>query len=728
MRLHVWAVTAVCAASTASTAPAASRLTIPEDFPDFLVPGYEQSMSSLRELYYLHYQPASPLATLWDEWITGPTLWPAMTTGDRMNQLRRQWSDTLSRRHIDPEGYVATHQHPSIAHQHGWPFPFWAQGTGTWGWHFSLQHVPRGWHHTKEKTQDGWEVIGGNDKGITDHAWNLELSRPRAAIRTPELSIDPQQSPFIQLRWRAENLGNARPYLEWSTEDAPEFTPERRMYFSPPTKQDGFEYTMIPVFRSPLWKGKIRQLGIHFDNPPGATASIQALFTQYDTRHNINNPCYIRGCCQYFWWTRDLNFLRDNLPRMRLALAYAMDSLGGRAEKCIVAPYVGHDGRPGIVWHGNGEEDRKKELEPGRGIGNNYWDLLPMGYQDAYASVHYYDTLTDMARLEREIDEHPEWNLPAGPLRVAPDELLAHAEEVRAYGNEAFWNKETGRYVCGLDADGKFYDYGHTFMNCEAIYYDFATLEQAQSILQWLNGERIVEGDTSTGEDIYHWRFGPRSSTKRNIEWYGWYWSSPEKIPWGDQVQDGGAVLGFSYHDLMSRLKIRGPDDAWARLQEIATWFDEVQEAGGYREYYKDGTHGKLQGGGTPGGLGLDREFYESILVPQIMIDGFLGFVPCGDGFEIDPRLPRDWPELTVTRIALHDNVLRITARDRAITIIGEGPRSQEMIYPPVGDWDFRLFASDGSPLTRQAITISERGIGIPVGLGAGMMVKLTRK
>jgi len=55
-----------------------------------------------------------------------------------------------------------------------------------------------------------------------------------------------------------------------------------------------------------------------------------------------------------------------------------------------------------------------------------------------------------------------------------------------------------------------------------------------------------------------------------------WAWSRPESIPWGGQVQDGGAVLGFSYYDIMARLDVNGPDDAWRRLQEILAWFRDV--------------------------------------------------------------------------------------------------------------------------------------------------------
>jgi len=688
-------VPAVVLATSCAASTFAQPLLIPDDFPRFVVPGQDKAMASLRDLYYRHYQPpAGPLATMWDEWMSAPTLWPAVETGNRSAGLRAAWAKTLSNRHIDADGYVSTHQHASIAHQHGWPFPFWAQGgPGTWGWHFSLQHVPQGWHGTQEKKQDGWEIVGGKDPGIAEFAWNVELTKPDAAVRTPPLEIDPEQSPFIQLRWRAEGLENAQPYIEWGEGDSGSTIPPRRFYFPPITKAQGIVYTMIPVYQSPLWKGKITRLGINFGNTGPAKVGIQALFTQYDTRHNINNSCFTRGCCQYFWWTGDLNFLRDNLQRMRLAVRYMMTDFGAAKEKCIVTPFPGHDGRPGY----DVATDGKKTMHSGHGIGHNYWDLLPCGYRDGYATMQYYSTLNYMSRLETEIARHPEWNLPAGPLRLDAKDLTEHAREVKQYAGQLFWNKDTGRFVTGLDGDGKMHDYGYTFMNCEAIHYDFATPEQARSIMDWLTGKRIVEGDTSKGADIYHWRFGPRASTKRNVEWYFWAWTGPETIPWGGQVQDGGAVLGFSYHDLMARLKVIGPDDAWQRLKETLAWYDEVQAAGGYREYYKDGTRGTMQGGGTAGGLGLDKEFFESILVPQIVVDGFLGLRARGDGLEIKPRLPSDWPEVTVTRVALRQLVLDISVKKDRIRISGLGRApSLLFVYPPPAKWKATVTDKNG--------------------------------
>ena len=664
----------------------------PEDFPHFIVPGFDQEMSSLRDLYWEHYARGGPMATLWDEWLSGPTLWPAVATDDRMDKLRKRWRDALRGRVIDAEGYVATHQHASIAHQQGWPFPFWGQGgPGAWGWHFSLAGVPKDWHNTSVKSQDGWTVTNGHDLGVDDLAWKIELSAARTAIQAPPVNIDVLQAPFLQLRWRATGLGDAQPYVEWTTADAPDFSPARRMYFAPVESQE-FVYTMIPVHRHPQWTGHITSLRVQFGNAAaGGTVGIQALFTQYDTRHNVNNQCFIKGCWQYFCWTRDISFLRDQIQRMRLALHYLMTECHGRQAKCIVTPFVGHDGRSGLQR----DADGTKHLLFGRGIGGNYWDLLPLGRRDAYATMLYYDALLRMADLERAIVTHSEWNIPAGPLRLDADDLERHAREVRA-ANTGFWNATTERFTLGVDDDGQRHDYGFTFMNLEAVYYDYASPEQAAAIMSWITGQRQVEGDTSQGADIYRWRFAPRSTTRRNVDYYGWFWSSPESIPWGGQVQDGGAVLGFSYHDLMARLKVLGPDDAWTRLREIITWYREVQAAGGPRTYYKS-AEGTLQGGGTAGGLGIDREFYESVMVPHVILQGFLGFKPTPTGARIMPRLPSQWPEVTVDRIHFHDRVVRIRATTDMIEmmcITGIGDGLLDITLPP-GEWTMELLGSD---------------------------------
>jgi hypothetical protein len=165
-------------------------------------------------------------------------------------------------------------------------------------------------------------------------------------------------------------------------------------------------------------------------------------------------------------------------------------------------------------------------------------------------------------------------------------------------------------------------------------------------------------------------------------------------------VQDGGAVLGFSYHDLMARLKVLGPDNAWARLQETLKWFDEVQAVGGYRKYYDGKREGTLQGGGTAGGLGLDHEFFESALVPQVMLYGFLGFAPRGDGLALNPQLPRAWPELTLDRIRYQNLTLKIRATKRLIEVRRQGEGDEPMfVRLPEANWKATWLRDDGSTL-----------------------------
>ena len=647
-----------------STVPLAAQSSkIPEDFPRFTVPGFEYEMALLREFYWLHYPGAGPKATLWDEWLTAPSLWPAVNTNSQSDSFRAQWADTLSNRGIDEDGYVHTHQHASIAHQHGWPFPFWRQGgPNSWGWHFSLAGVPNGWHHTAVRDRTGWTLHRAEDLGINDAGWTIKLTEASAYVTAPPMNVDVLQAPFLQLRWKAKGLGSAKPWIEWSSNQARLFGGAQRMTFDA-VDGDVVHYTMIPVYEHPEWWNPITGLQIQFGNmTPGAEITIQALFTQYDTRHNINNANFIRGCVNYFNWTGDVVFLRSQIERIRRAYDYVISEFKTEEEGVVLTPWIGHGGRTGIHY----DDEGNKSLLHGYGVGNNYWDLLPFGHKDTYATIQFYDATRALAELERAVRDNPEWGIDALPeSRIAS----MTGEKLRETGNEIFWKEDTGRFAAAVDIDVKRPDFGFTFLNLEAVYYDFATPEHARTIVEWVDGTRRVDGDTSQGEDIYHWRFSPRATTRRNIEYYGWFWSAPESIPWGGQVQDGGAVLGFSLHDLIARLRVNGPDDAWARLQEQLEWFAEVQEAGGYRAYYDGSRDGTLQGGGTAGGLGCDKEFFESVLVPQIMLEGFLGFRATPEGFALEPRLSKEWPSLTIDRIRYRGAVLSITASHSQVRI-----------------------------------------------------------
>jgi hypothetical protein len=653
----------------------------PEDFPKFVVPGHEAEMSSLRDMFWLHYQVAGPQIPLWDEWLPNATLWPAVGSGPKLDEMRQRWAHALASRIIDADGYVATQQHDGPAHAEGWPFPTWMQAGGV-GWHFRPIGVAG--YDAPPVTTKGWTLVGVADKGLGLKGWQFELNGGPATLETPAFSTDAHLFPFLRLNCWSTGLEHTKCYVEWTTKEEPEFASDRRAYFDSPADAS-FEAPrelriMIPVSRQRGWKGTITRLRIGVENADRGQLVIKSFHVACDTRQNVNTLNFIRGCHDYFLSTDDFEFLRAQMPRVRTAMQFVDREFQTHAKKCIYTTWPGHEGRSGVRYV-NGQ----KQIVVGEGIGSNYWDLLPFGGEDALATVYYYDTLRKLAELEVLVAAHPEWKITSEGA-FDSHELLTFADVVRKHFQERFWNPATGRFGT-IDLDGNLHDYGFTFLNNEAVVFGAASPEQARSICDWIGGRRIVAGDTSTGDDIYHWRFGPRTTTLRNVDYYYWSWSDPASIPWGYQVQDGGAVLGWTYYDLMAQLKTAGPEVAAARLAEIAKWFDETQREGGYRAYYaKDPARGSLQGGNSAGGLGLDKEFIESVLAPQVMLYGFLGFHPTYDGLKISPHLPKDWPELTVTRIHLHDRVIDVTAaRDGSVKIDGASSGVGELVVhgPP---------------------------------------------
>ena len=650
-----------------------------EKFPEFIAPGHQKEMDLLRDLFMLHYN--SPLRGTFNmQWVTESTVWPAVKPL-KNNPKLVAYAEAISSRLISDKGYVSCHQHRGLGLPDGWPFPTWWQSKGV-GWHFANEPV----YNTPRTTNiKDWKIKDAKTAGLDEmFGWELKLTSPDAVIESPAISVKEIVAPYIRFEWmwrdavpsvlnsddksgRRGRRPSKKPYLEWTSVKFPKFSKERRVYCKSSKSDIGLLFTVFPLLENPFWSTNdtLTKIRIGFGNSKPATINIHAIYTVVDTRHDVNNAIYLQACDSFLRWTGDKDFLRKNIEKMRKALAYAIKEFQVESNKCVSVPWIGHDGRSGLAFDKNG----KKHIRYGIGIGSGYWDIMPFGGKDALATIYLYDALNKMAYFEEQIAKHPEWKIKKDENTYSPDRLKRLAAELKNNSTQ-FWNEATGRFGAAVDCEGVLHDYGYTFVNNEAIYYDFANEDQTTQIVDWIRGKRLIENDTSTGKDIYKFRFAPRASTKRNVEYYNYVWTNPESIPFGGQVQDGGAVLGFSYHDLMARLKTVGADDAWERLMEITSWFDDVQKAGGYREYYKKHPEaGTLQGGGQAGGLGLDKEFFESVLVPQVMIYGFMGFEPQIDGFAIQPKLPSSLPYLKITKINLHGNVLDVKAAKNKIEI-----------------------------------------------------------
>jgi len=298
---------------------------------------------------------------------------------------------------------------------------------------------------------------------------------------------------------------------------------------------------------------------------------------------------------------------RSMLERLRSAMRYQLTALKGQE---------------GLLVIGNRESNGTYNGYP-----TDYWDNFPFGYESAYANTYFYASLREMAELEEALGNT------TGGERLRGLMSLVH----RRF-NEVFWDDEKGRYIGCVDSEGGRHDLGFTYINTEAMAYGLADEGKARRIYSWLNGDRIVPGDFSRGEDIYHYIIAPRSTTipVENTEPFWWYSINGAisigpggRANYDDHLENGGIIFYTSFYDLMSRLRFVSADDALKRLDAIMREFHRDQ-------LRRDPPNSK----GVAWKLGVIGEFPESGLVPSFPVHGFLGAEARADGLHLQPHLP----------------------------------------------------------------------------------------
>jgi hypothetical protein len=494
----------------------------------------------------------------------------------------------------------------------------------------------------------------------------------------------------------------------------------------------------------------------------------------YDARHFTSNAMYILGAWRYYSWSGDSAFLTTMLPRLRKAMSFYLDSLGGSSGIVTIAS-PDHSGRDGAV-------------------SSNYWDITSFGHLDAFLNAYFYGALEAMAQLE----EHVRNNEQAKQLRALRPTVL------KRY-NQIFWNDEAGRYVQTVDSDGVSHDYGSTYVNLEAASFGLPSAAQADRIFDWLDhghtelqntvvlleggglapklqpghtmgmsftanaaivsvgarfatyGERgaaftmalyqgtpgsagsvkiaeqqytdwgdggvahievpkqapgvyYLEVSNVTGTlawwssmnvaagalaysdgipapdarsrfvvalgsyfegpaDIYSkWVYAPRSTTRRNNYWF---FLENVTIPWGNQVQDGGAILYTSGFDIMARALYRGADDAWSRMTAILDrWKDPDHLCGGTPLFRGETT---VDSGTKNTSVGTDIPFPESGLAPASFLYAFVGVEAEPDALVITPKLPSTLSHVGMRNIYWHGKKLDLLVTRNRINVSGSG-------------------------------------------------------
>lgn len=390
--------------------------------------------------------------------------------------------------------------------------------------------------------------------------------------------------------------------------------------------EDGYVYTWGDLKGWPLWDQSI-----------------------YDTRHFDTCAKLILGVWRWFCWTGDEEFLLSQIGRLRMAMNYQLRDL---------------QGENGIII-----TNSKNVLGRHDDLSSNYWDILPFGYKDGYCSIYFYASLQAMKEIEAYLEkkgikgEKYELRRPASYY----DELMKKAK--KEY-NRNFWDEEKGRYIGCIDVDGVKHDYGFTFLNMEALAYGLGDEEKARRIYHWMETE-----PTSSGEpDTYSkWIFAPRANTIHNPmrnepqepypSWWvlGWFGT-----PYGDQCQDGGAILYTSFYDLMARTKYLGADNAYKRLWEILERYSLPDKLCGGPPLFR----GEIPQQENPGQVGTDLPFPESGLVPTFFVYGIMGINADIEGLKIKPNLPSELRFAEVENLCYKNLPLKIRVTKNSVEII----------------------------------------------------------
>lgn len=621
------------------------------------------------------------------EWEARSLVWhdTSALSGDRLGKLKYYINDFP----IDKFGYMWSTSYRleqtqgmdvNNAFGQGWPIPNYT----------SLDECENaGWEF--DYAADGWTTNG--EAKISSGMYTSEATTDELWYLSPQMEVNAQHAPMIGLDIRVINTEDYDGvdviddiYIAWQTQSGGDtwFEISQKEWSTIPQEQIGSFFgrkMFYPMYLHEDWDGEtITRVKISVRATDGQTLSLKGNLNycrlDFDTRQSNNNAIFLCYANEYFRYNNDEELMGEQLSKFRKMISFMIKHLNGESGLLDISYLYGHDGLGLTVGHG---------------LGNGYWDIYSAPEINIDANVYFYKALLAMAEIEERATAYGvnADKADAAVVNSTNDGMVAYeqtAESLRALAervknriSEYFWNEETGRFFYGYVQDRKI-DYGYVQFNLEAITAGVATEAQKDSIMSWINGDRIVESDLgedeqgrqtgSTGDDIYFFEFAPRSTTKKNWKDYSITWEHPD-TRWGRQVQDGGAIMYVTYYDLISREDTFGVNDAHTRMKEIQTWYEKIKTADGNGEnfypYYYNGMGAtyKLQGGGQVGAIGLAGEFLENAMVYNYVSDVLLNLqATTAYNLTIVPTLPDGLETLTAYNL-IYDGItydLTVTA------------------------------------------------------------------
>lgn len=170
----------------------------------------------------------------------------------------------------------------------------------------------------------------------------------------------------------------------------------------------------------------------------------------------------------------------------------------------------------------------------------------------------------------------------------------------------------------------------------------------------------VVSEHHAGPSDIYaQWGWAPRTTTRKNNFYYVWEWAGVT-VPWGAQLQDGGADLYEVGFDIVARSRYSSATDAFARMAAVLQRYALPDRlCGGAPLYAGENPQNELQAGS----VGVDVPFPESGLAPASFLPAFIGLAATPQGLYLMPNLPEgmEWAAVEGVNYRGHELRIRVT-------------------------------------------------------------------
>jgi len=171
--------------------------------------------------------------------------------------------------------------------------------------------------------------------------------------------------------------------------------------------------------------------------------------------------------------------------------------------------------------------------------------------------------------------------------------------------------------------------------------------------------------EPSSGTVYSKYTWVPLTTARKNNFHYIWLWKGVT-VPFGQQLEDGGADLYVAGFDIIARARYAGPDDAFVRTQALLERFSQPDHlCGGAPLYEGEQPENEV----SAWAVGVDVPFPESAVAPASFLYAYFGVEARPQGLRLRPALPSGVEWIEVDNISYRGSTLDIRVDQQHVTV-----------------------------------------------------------